>query len=184
MRNELRRGHAPSQANKLPAALPVAYYWRGPVWIDFNIRFQVKALLHDTHNVADYFEKRHADVLRSIDCLDCSTQFTERNFAFSGYLDSTGRTLRSIDMSKDGFTFLAMGFTGTKAARFKEAYIAQFNAIEAELRERDDEPQIVSYTPEAEAGLLVGQARRDENYFASAGTSPRFECSPSPALKI
>ena len=87
-------------------------------------------------------------------------------------------------MSKDGFTFLAMGFTGTKAARFKEAYIAQFNAIEAELRERDDEPQIVSYTPEAEADLLVGQARRDENYFASAGTSPRFECSPSPALKI
>ncbi|WP_200960469.1 Rha family transcriptional regulator [Rhizobium sp. Root651] len=116
--------------------------------------------------------------------LDCSQSFTHLNFKASEYRDPTGRSLRSVDMTKDGFTFLAMGFTGTKAARFKEAYIAQFNAIEAELRERDDEPQIVSYTPEAEAGLLVGQARRDENYFASAGTSPRFECSPSPALKI
>lgn len=123
-------------------------------------------------------------MLRSIDCLDCSDSFTERNFAFSGYIDATGRNLRSVDMSKDGFTFLAMGFTGTKAARFKEAYIAQFNAMEAELRGLDDEPQIVPYTPETEARLLVGQARRDENYFASAGTSPRFECSPSPALKI
>ncbi|MDH2091146.1 Rha family transcriptional regulator [Rhizobium pusense] len=114
----------------------------------------------NSRDVADYFEKRHADVLRSIDCLDCSPQFTERNFAFSGYLDSTGRTLRSIDMTKDGFVFLAMGFTGAKAARFKEAYITQFNAMEAELRERDDEPQIVPYTPETEARLLVGQAQR------------------------
>ncbi|CAN7264852.1 Rha family transcriptional regulator [Agrobacterium tumefaciens] len=126
-------------------------------------------------------------MLRSIDCLDCSQIFRERNFALTeetGVFGTAVRTTRSFDMTKDGFTFLAMGFTGTKAARFKEAYIAQFNAIEAELRERDDEPQIVSYTPEAEADLLVGQARRDENYFASAGTSPRFECSPSPALKI
>ncbi|CUX62799.1 hypothetical protein AGR4C_Lc90007 [Agrobacterium tumefaciens str. Kerr 14] len=35
------------------------------------------------------------------------------------------------------------------------------------------------------AEVVRGQAlRRDENYFAAAGTSPRFKGSPSPALKI
>jgi hypothetical protein len=41
---------------------------------------------------------------------------------------------RTIDMTKDGFTFLVMGFTGRKAASFKEAYIARFNEMEAEIR--------------------------------------------------
>ncbi len=36
-------------------------------------------------------------------------------------------------MTKDGFVFLVMGFTGKKAAAFKEAYIAEFNRMEAEL---------------------------------------------------
>jgi hypothetical protein len=33
------------------------------------------------------------------------------------------------EMTRDGFTFLAMGFTGKEAARWKEAYIAAFNAM-------------------------------------------------------
>lgn len=36
-------------------------------------------------------------------------------------------------MTKDGFVFLVMGFTGKKAAQFKEAYISEFNRIEAQL---------------------------------------------------
>ena len=39
-------------------------------------------------------------------------------------------------MSRDGFTFLAMGFTGREAAQFKEDYIAEFNAMEEELKRR------------------------------------------------
>jgi Rha family phage regulatory protein len=34
-------------------------------------------------------------------------------------------------MTRDGFTFLAMGFTGARAAEFKERYIAEFNRMEA-----------------------------------------------------
>ena len=39
-------------------------------------------------------------------------------------------------MTRDGFTFLAMGFTGPRAAVFKEAYINAFNKMEAELKNR------------------------------------------------
>ncbi|ACY84441.1 antirepressor protein [Edwardsiella piscicida] len=39
-------------------------------------------------------------------------------------------------MTKDGFVFLVMGFTGKKAAAFKEAYIAEFNRMEAQLLQK------------------------------------------------
>ncbi len=118
------------------------------------------SVVANSRDVADYFEKRHDNVLSALDKLDCSQSFTHLNFKASEYRDPTGRSLRSVDMTKDGFTFLAMGFTGSKAARFKEAYIAQFNAMEAELREQDDDTQIIPYTPEAESRMLVGEARR------------------------
>ncbi|MGK5615600.1 Rha family transcriptional regulator, partial [Proteus mirabilis] len=57
----------------------------------------------------------------------------QRNFSLSEYIDSTGRKLPLYEMTKDGFVFLVMGFTGKKAAQFKEAYIAAFNRMEAEL---------------------------------------------------
>ncbi len=38
-----------------------------------------------------------------------------------------------FEMTKDGFVFLVMGFTGKKAAAFKEAYIAEFNRMEERL---------------------------------------------------
>ncbi len=37
-------------------------------------------------------------------------------------------------MNRDGFSLLAMGFTGQKALKFKLAYIKQFNQIEQALR--------------------------------------------------
>ena len=37
-------------------------------------------------------------------------------------------------ITRDGFTFLAMGFTGKIAAKFKEAYINAFNEMENKLR--------------------------------------------------
>ncbi len=39
-------------------------------------------------------------------------------------------------MNRDGFTLLAMGFTGKKAMRFKLDYIAAFNAMEKALKEQ------------------------------------------------
>ncbi len=43
--------------------------------------------------VAEVFKKNHRDVLRKIENLDCSREFTERNFTLSSYIDTTGRSL-------------------------------------------------------------------------------------------
>ena len=79
--------------------------------------------------VAEKFERNHRDILRAIKKLDCSSDFTERNFTLSEYEDSTGRKLPMYQMTKDGFIFLVMGFTGSKAAKFKEDYINAFNEM-------------------------------------------------------
>ncbi|EBB7877683.1 Rha family transcriptional regulator [Salmonella enterica] len=83
--------------------------------------------------VGEFFRKLHKDVIRTIESLECSPEFTRLNFELSEYTDSTGRKLPMYEMTKDGFVFLVMGFTGKKAAAFKEAYIAEFNRMEAEL---------------------------------------------------
>ncbi|MBF0262934.1 MAG: Rha family transcriptional regulator [Magnetococcales bacterium] len=82
--------------------------------------------------VAEKFGKRHADVLRAIEKVrkECSVDFTERNFALSEYQDSTGRTLPMVIMPRDGFSMLMMRFTGSKAASWREKFIAAFNKME------------------------------------------------------
>ena len=87
--------------------------------------------------VAEYFGKPHKDVLKSIRTLECSTEFTERNFSpcfyFSELRNNVKRKLPMYYMTRDGFTLLVMGFTGKIAARFKEAYINAFNEMEKRL---------------------------------------------------
>lgn len=83
--------------------------------------------------VANYFTKRHERVLDRIRNLECSTEFTEHNFVLSEYTDASGRKLPCYQITRDGFAFLAMGFTGKRAARFKEAYINAFNQMEKQL---------------------------------------------------
>jgi len=80
-------------------------------------------------NVADVFGKSHRDVTRAINSLDCSEGFRARNFTQSSYLSSQNKKLSCIEMTKDGFSFLCMGFTGKKAAKFKEDYIEEFNRM-------------------------------------------------------
>jgi Rha family phage regulatory protein len=84
--------------------------------------------------VAEVFGKEHSHVLRDIKNLECSKGFTESNFGLSEYLDSTGRKLPMYTLTKDGFTILAMGYTGAKDAQLKEKCIAEFNRMEAGLK--------------------------------------------------
>lgn len=88
----------------------------------------------DSLTVAETFGKRHADVLRAIENLECSTEFTERNFAYTPYTnEQNGQQYQKCIMTQDGFSFLVMGFTGKEAARFKEMYINEFNRMRDEL---------------------------------------------------
>ncbi|MBF1994420.1 Rha family transcriptional regulator [Serratia symbiotica] len=83
--------------------------------------------------IADYFTKRHDDVLKKIRTLECSPEFIARNFAVNEYTDAIGRKLPCYQITRDGFAFLAMGFTGKRAAQFKEAYITAFHQMEQAL---------------------------------------------------
>lgn len=83
----------------------------------------------DSLKVAEAFGKRHTHILRAIELLDCPKEFTQPNFGLSDYIDSTGRVLPKYEMTKDGWMFLVMGFTGEKAAQIKIAFINAFNAM-------------------------------------------------------
>lgn len=83
--------------------------------------------------VAEYFGKRHDNVIQKIKLLDCSSEFNALNFKDVTYTDAKGEKRPAYQITKNGFVFLVMGFTGKKAAAFKEAYIAEFDRMENEL---------------------------------------------------
>lgn len=84
----------------------------------------------DSLFVAKFFDKKHSHVLRDIENLDCSDDFRQSNFGLTLYTDEQGKRRPRYAMTRDGFTFLAMGYRGEKAAKFKELYIKRFNEME------------------------------------------------------
>lgn len=91
--------------------------------------------------VAEQFGKTHAHLLRDIEKLkqdleqtDEGKAFSQSNFGLSTSLDSRGKEQPIYTLTRDGFTLLAMGFTGAKAVQFKVAYINAFNRMERLIR--------------------------------------------------
>lgn len=88
--------------------------------------------------VAEKFGKRHGDVLKAIKNLECSDAFHKRNFASMLYTSKLGNGAERNDpyhlMTRDGFTFLVLGFTGVKASKFKEDFISAFSEMEQTLK--------------------------------------------------
>jgi len=87
-------------------------------------------------DVAKTFGKLHKNVIRDIERLEVPRNWAGLNFEPGSYADAQGQMRPMVNMTRDGFTILAMGFTGSKAMRFKIAYIEAFNAMEAELMAR------------------------------------------------
>lgn len=130
--------------------------------------------------VAEYFGKHHKDVLRAINLLDCSDIFRERNFAPSEYSRKNGNVTANYPMyyiTRDGFTFLVMGFTGKVAAKFKEDYINAFNTMEETLRKNetntvvelkrqftDISDQLISYMSKFEKNMQDEQSQKNPVY--------------------
>jgi Rha family phage regulatory protein len=69
--------------------------------------------------VAETFSRNHADVLQDNRNLNCSNDFHRLNFQPIEYLDSKGRKQIASEITKDGFSFLVMGYTGERAGQFK-----------------------------------------------------------------
>jgi Rha family phage regulatory protein len=101
---------------------------------EIQIVEKVNQLWVSSIDLAEHFGKRHQDVLRKIQNLGCSKKFNERNFAPVEYQDAKGEMRPAYDLTRDGFTILAMSFTGKPAMAWKEKYIAAFNAMERALK--------------------------------------------------
>ncbi|EGP4952200.1 Rha family transcriptional regulator [Enterococcus faecium] len=86
--------------------------------------------------VAESFEKKHRHVLSAIDELK---EGVAENWADLFWEDTyvhpqNKQSYRIIYMNRDGFSLLAMGFTGKKALNFKLQYIEAFNKMEKEIK--------------------------------------------------
>lgn len=89
----------------------------------------------DSRKVAEVFEKRHDHVLRDIRGIE--QRWPDRaapNFGASTYTDPTGRSLSCYHMTRDGFSFLALGRKTERAEGFKWKFLDAFNDMENELR--------------------------------------------------
>ncbi|MHB9651704.1 Rha family transcriptional regulator [Enterococcus faecalis] len=109
--------------------------------------------------VAETFNKNHRDVLAAIDDLK---EGVAENYAGLFYEDSyihpqNKQKYRQIIMNRDGFTLLAMGFTGQKALKFKLKYIEAFNRMEKEIQQ----PKLP--TSKRELALLALSANEETN---------------------
>ena len=89
--------------------------------------------------VAEIFGKQHYHVLRDIQdkiLPNVSDTFGLSNFGLSSYVNEQNKHQPMYYITRDGFTMLAMGYTGPKAMQFKEMYINEFNKMAAMLQKK------------------------------------------------
>jgi len=87
--------------------------------------------------VAQKFEKKHSHVLDAIRKILTTTENSGvlEMFAESQYVNEQNKEQPMYIMNRDGFTLLAMGFTGKQAMQFKIDYIGEFNKMEKKIKE-------------------------------------------------
>lgn len=106
---------------------------------DIVLSMQSGEPVASSRQIADNFEKRHDHVMRDIDAMKKDVPNFGEMFFETTAPDSYGREQRTYLMNRDGFTLLAMGFTGKAALEWKLKYIAAFNEMEKKLA---DQPQL------------------------------------------
>lgn len=94
-------------------------------------------LIVTSRQVAEDFEKRHADVLRAIEDLNSENAIlrSQKYFIETYYkVEGNNKNYKEYLLTRDGFSLLVMGFTGSKALQWKLKYIEAFNKMEQELK--------------------------------------------------
>lgn len=119
--------------------------------------------------VAERFGKEHKTVLRAIE--NKITSFKENNlaqncaqyFILSNYKDDSGKSNKEYLLTRDGFTFIVMGFTGAEADMWKLKYIEAFNKMEQALREQ---VPLLEYNQELQeldkVAKIIGLSKQDK----------------------
>jgi Rha family phage regulatory protein len=116
--------------------------------------------------VAKVLGKRHDNVIRAIENLIADLPANDRrnfegvnglNFEESKYIDSKGETRKMYEMTRDGFSLLAMGFTGKKALEWKLKFLAAFNLMEKTLLNQ----QNLSWQQDRNQGKIARRGETD-----------------------
>jgi phage regulatory protein, rha family len=142
-----------------------------------------EVLTTTSRKIAEKFGKEHKSVLYAIEGRLCScegsgcTKCSDRGYQQLGllqmgdkshlsnmffaktYIDSRNRQQREYEITRDGYSLLAMGFTGEKALKWKLDYIKAFNAMESELKRLYTERK--QWEIEREKGKLIRHVLTD-----------------------
>lgn len=97
----------------------------------------------DSLKVAEVFEKQHRHVLEKARNLTAENSAVKNMFVETTYINKRGQKQPIIYMNRDGFTLIAMGFTGKKAMEFKLKYIQAFNKMEQQIRNQSERPKLM-----------------------------------------
>ena len=105
---------------------------------DFNemVTLQGNQVMTTSLKVAEYFGKRHKDVLKKIrnTINDCDNpEYTQRNFAPFDFIDKNGDTQPAFNLTRNGFILLVMGFTGKSSLQIKIKYMQAFDWMAEQL---------------------------------------------------
>ena len=92
-------------------------------------------LVVTSRQIAEDFDKRHADVIEKIEELIKTENSVMTMFIETSYKAGTGKSYKEYLITRDGFSLLVMGFTGLKALQWKLKYIEAFNKMEQALKE-------------------------------------------------
>ncbi|KSV56223.1 antirepressor [Pediococcus acidilactici] len=121
--------------------------------------------------VAEVFGKRHDHILRDISQMKQDVPNFGEMFSEGTEPDSYGRDRKVVYMNRDGFTLLAMGFTGKKALGFKLKYIEAFNQMEKTIKaERIQLPK----TPMEALKLMFDATEETNNKVNRIGSDVKY----------
>ena len=115
--------------------------------------------------VAEKFGKEHKHVLESIrKLMTAENSAVLQMFEESTYINEQNKTQPMYLMNRDGFTLLAMGFTGTKAMEFKIDYINAFNKMESKIKK--SLITLPDFTDPAEAAMAWAKEYKEKKVLA------------------
>ena len=131
-----------------------------------------------SRQIAESFGKEHKHVLRDIENLIGGESKIGLSSMFfkSEYISTQNKKLPEYLMNRDGFTLLAMGFTGKAALEWKLKYIAAFNEMEKKLSTRATS-QLQDLSPELQYLIkLERQQNRQAKQLEQVNERLDFAC--------
>lgn len=149
---------------------------------DIELKINDGVVLVSSRDIAVRFNKQHKDVLRTIENkIKVSAKLrSPQYFIESEYIDKSNRKSKEYLMTRDGFSFIVMGFTGKEADEWKLKYIEAFNKMEAQLKAQNEKSLPTTY--KQALIQLLEQVEQNEKLLQEVDRYQRFLCEKTGCL--